>query len=299
MRLCRAWRCAILVFVAALSRARGAVDIVSITASVNGAPSPGQLVDIHYTGALGSSNFAESEVVYAGQTNWNHAVGTDPGGTLLTLMPLSFAANGTFTSYCIDVTQNIYIGNAYTYTGLTDAFVATPIISPLSSYAGMGSVAAQAVRNLFADEYGAVTRGEQAIQYDANPAHTDASENDQSAAFQIALWDIIYGINSTPASVDVTVSGNGFWVSNFHNLSSFNQVTEMADLFAEAALNGSDQTFDGTLLAMTSPTLPDQVLVGPLTSSQSPPLPTPPSLSLVAPLLAKFAMRKRERQSIS
>jgi hypothetical protein len=289
---------AVLVLAAALSRVWGAVDTVSITATVNGAPTPGQLVDIHYTGSLGSSSFSEAEVAYAGQTNWNRAVGTDSTGTLLTLMPLSFANSGTFTSYCIDVTQNIFVGGSFTYTGLTNSFLTEPIISPSSGYTGMGATAAQAVENLFANEYFAVTMGGTAIQYDANPNDTDSSASDQSAAFQIALWDVIYGINSAPSSIDVTSSSNGFWVSNYHSLASFNEIAGMADLFAEAALNGSDQTFDGTLLAMTSPTLPDQLLAIFPSDSQAPALPEPAPLMLGVPLLMKLAMGRRARQRL-
>jgi hypothetical protein len=297
MRGYRAWPSAILVLATALSRACGAVDSVSITATINGAPTPGQLLDIHFTGALGITSFSESEVAYAGQSNWYQAAGTDTSGSLLSSMPLSFVGNGTFSSYCIDVTQNIHFGIAYTYTGLTDTFLAEPIIAPASGYAGMGTATAQAVENLFATEYVPVTTGGAAIQYDANPSDTDSSPNDQSAAFQIALWDIIDGNNFSPSNIDVTSSSNAFWVSNFNSLSSFNEIAGMADLFAETALTESDQTFNGTLLAMTSPTLPDQILAVLPSQSQAPPQPEPVSLALAMPLLLKWVLGKRTRRS--
>ncbi|HEY1687146.1 MAG TPA: hypothetical protein VGG19_20465 [Tepidisphaeraceae bacterium] len=273
--------------------ARAAVDTVSLTAMVNGAPNPGQVIQIHFNGMLGNTSFSDTEAVFAGQANWSKASGTDSTGNLLALMPTSFTSNGTFSSYCLDLTQSVFIYQTVTFTGLTDSLAAEPMIEPSSQYGGMGSTMATAVLNLYANEYAAVSAGNQAIQYDANPSDTDSDVNDQAAAFQIALWDIIYGINATPSNIDVTNSANGFWIENYKGLASFNEIAGMADLFTEGAITGPDETFGNSLLAITDPELPDQLVVGAENNSQAPPIPSPGSGVLGIPLLAWFALSRR------
>lgn len=285
---------AVLCLTFALARAQGAVDVVNLAATVNGNPSPARLVQIHFTGSMGNSSFSIAEPVFAGQINWNQASGTDSSGSLLTEMPLSFSGTGSFSAYCIDVTQDVDVNTAYVYTGLTDNLSAEPLIASGSGYSGMGSVAATAVQNLYAEQYALVGSG-QPIQYDSNSADVDNNANDQSAAFQIALWDIIYGTNATPSSVDVTSSSNTFWISNNNGLSSFSKVAGMADLFVEAALTGPDQSFSPGLLALSDPTLPDMLVVESPQGSQSPPLPTPASGTMAASLMVAMAIVRRRR----
>jgi hypothetical protein len=284
----------------ALSLSSGWVcaDTVNITATVNGAPTPSQIVDIHFTGTLGSATFSNyTGAGYAGLINWNNASGTDTTGNLLASMPGSFAANGTFSTYCIDITQDIGIGGTYPFTGLTTNLTDTPVIAPAAGYSGMGSATAQAIDNLYFDEYNIVTAGGSAIQYDANASHTDSNSNDQSAAFQIAIWDIIYGINATPGTIDVTSNSNRFWVDNGYNsFASFGMVAGMADRFAEQALTGPKQTFGSTILALTTPTAQDQLVVGLPLPAGGPTVPTPTAAVAGLSLLAGLGVWKRVRR---
>jgi hypothetical protein len=278
-------RNAVLGITTLLSAGYAAADVVSLSATVNGAPNPSQIVVIHFTGTIGTQSYTNfSGAGYAGLINWNNATGTDTTGTLLSEMPTSFAGSGTFSTFCIDITQDIGVGGTYPFTGLTTTLSNTPVVLATENYTGMGATDAQEIENLYFNEFNSVI---------------SANSNDQAAAFQIAIWDIIYGINATPASVDVTNSSNGFWVDNtYNNFSTFGNVTSLADGYVEAALTGPTRNFGAPILALTTPVYQDQLVVGVPGTSKSPPLvPTPAEVTGGMALLGGLAAAKRMRRA--
>jgi hypothetical protein len=115
------------------------------------------------------------ENVIAGQLNWT-ATSAVSGLT---------GAGNTFGTFCIEIPQNVYLGTSYTLsqTDLTSLPTSGPALSPLK--------VAQ-IQALWAASYGSIATA------------TD------SAAFQVAIWEIVYQSGSTydVGSGNFTASGN-------------------------------------------------------------------------------------------
>jgi hypothetical protein len=254
-------------------------DTVNITAIVQ-TPSPTQIVDVHYGGnpSAGLDSIGSVEA-YAGQINWTNTVvgNTDIGGGLLGSLPASFGT-GTFSSYCIDITQDINIGQPATFDGLfTGSNLAnTPVVAPSNNYQGMGTTAASAIQSLYDNEYDTIS----------------PSDNDQAAAFQIAIWYIIYSTNPSHSSVDVTNSGNDFYISG----ASAN-VIGLADSYVDQAYLGDlPATTHHTILALTDEVYQDQLVVGIASNDAPPSVPAPSAAVAGISLLAGLGVWKRIRR---
>ncbi|MBS0187987.1 MAG: PEP-CTERM sorting domain-containing protein [Planctomycetes bacterium] len=106
--------------------------------------------------------------VKAGQFNWQRTGGTYSG------------LQGTFATFCIEVHQDIFPGNNYTYDVNTVANAPLPI--NLLYGTPMGAVKADKISELYGRFYSGL------------------ASNDDYASFQIAIWDIIYdngdGVNN-------------------------------------------------------------------------------------------------------
>lgn len=267
-----------------LSSGQVKADSVDIQAYVDGAPAPSQLVTVHYTSAvLGNVDTG----AYAGLINWDRAQIISGSSSLFGDLPSSFASSGTFSTYCIDIAQDIAVnGGPYDYSGLTTSLADTPVVSA-AGYTGMGSTAATDIANLYANEYAAVS-GSGAIQYDS-ASDTDSNAGDKAAAFQIAIWQIIYGTSG----LSVADSTNVFYVSSYGGMDTteFNEITGMADRFVAEAGTATG-TLNGTLLALTDSTLQDQLIVG---NSASPAATVPMPKAAVAGLVLMSGLAVKQR----
>lgn len=221
--------------------------------------SPSRIVGITYNNqSLGSA--------YAGALNWH---GQAANGHDL---------NGSFSTYCIDLTQDVYLGSTYTY-GVVDPSLAPNPLPPTESpgSTGLGATSLQRIENLYA------------LQYDGI-----GSDNDRGAAFQIAIWEMLF---DTGATHDVTAGQ--FAVTG----ASANVVT-LANQFVSDALTPDALSFHYELLALTSPTAQDQLFVGAAIPQGGPPLtpvPTPAAALGAMPLLgalAFFKCRQRRRDGL-
>jgi hypothetical protein len=168
----------------------------------------------------GTGGFQE---VLAGQFNWNRDAGNP--GTDVTV-PTSFFA------YCIELTQQVAFNTVYDYT--LDTLPNAPI--PLTPPYGvpMGAAKADAIEELWGRFW--------------SPAFT----NQDAAAFQVALWEIVY---DGPYGANTSTGG----LNIFSNVNPATIVQANAWL---AALDGTGPKAYG-LLALTSPDWQDMLIPTP------------------------------------
>ncbi|HZZ44026.1 MAG TPA: hypothetical protein VFE58_13910 [Tepidisphaeraceae bacterium] len=249
----RAYRSVCAAAIAALSLA-GIAQADSVTATLTGV-SPAQIVGIHYNGnSLGSA--------YAGALNWQGVAGNADFTT------------GSFNTFCIDLTQDVYIGSQYTYSVVTDIANASPVPLPPTApigATGMGAVNAQQIENLYSLEYDNI-----------------AGNNDRAAAFQIAMWEMLF---DTGTSHDVTTG-------QFSVSGASSNVISLANGFVTEAINSAPMQFHNDILAMVSPTYQDQLYIGGVNTGNGPPgspVPTPAAAFGAIPLLGGLAAFRRKK----
>ena len=122
--------------------------------------------------SIGSQSFN----CFAGQLVHNFSGGTGAAGGL----------TGNLTTFCSDLTQEVsYTGATYTLTGIQN-------LPQSSGFAAMGDTKKQAIYDMYA------------------AAHGDqmGSNADMAAAFQLAIWEVIYDYDGTHTSSLSLGSGN-------------------------------------------------------------------------------------------
>lgn len=154
--------------------------ISAVVVAVAAAAVQADTVNLQFVG-VGASRSIKA---YIGASTFNVSAGqlrhTFSGGT-----GVAAGLTGTKTTFCTDLTEYV-TGSGATYT-------VAPIanLPQTSGWPAMGAARAQAVYNLYAAAGGA--------QYGVS--------NDYAAAFQIALWEVVYDFSGTLASLNLT-SGN-------------------------------------------------------------------------------------------
>lgn len=193
----------------------------TVIATFNGV-NPGQGVGALETslGSIGTT---------AGVFNWTRTGGTHVG-----------APTGNFTSFCIELNQNISTGNSYTYNVINLADAPNPGL-PVPGVNGMGAAKASDIKKLWAAYRSSVVGATTA------------------AAFQVAVWEIVYETTST---YSVSNGSGNFYLTNAAGvvaqantwLSSLGSLTAEANL---AALSNDD--YQDQVVAVP---LPPAVLAG-------------------------------------
>lgn len=246
-------RLAVLVAVGSVSVA-GVARAESVTATLDGV-SPARIVGLSYNDQwLGNA--------YAGALNW-HGEATNGQGF-----------DGRFTTFCIDLTQDVYLGSTYTYDVVNTNLAPNPLppTAPVGA-TGMGATNQQRLENLYALEYDRI-----------------GSDDDRGAAFQIAIWEMLFDTGATH-----DVSTGQFAVSG-----ASTDVINLANQFVTESTGPLALTFGNQLFALTNATAQDQLYVGPPQSPEhGPPLtavPTPAAAFGALPLLGGLALLKQRRR---
>lgn len=187
---------------------------------------PGQSVTFYRPGA------SSSQTTSAGIFNWTQN-GADLG---------PFTAGQQFDAFCIEVTQVISSGQNFQYQtmDLKDAPVPGVGVVTWGSGTGMGSYRANLITHLFHLRY-------QQLQDDlASNAFTLAQKKEKAAAFQLAIWEIVYDHSLTGPEPDLTLTANSSSANDFY-LSSTSGTLGTASLrnAANALLVGLDKDFTG------------------------------------------------------
>jgi hypothetical protein len=130
----------------------------------------------------------------AGQINWINS-SSNPAGDV--------AFTGSFSTYCIDLLQDINFGNTYTYD-----------VKPLAS--GAPQPGAYLANSGIGSPMGSVRAADITKLYDLHYAQTlgGVSDNTNRTAFQLAIWNLVYdNSNNGPDASVSNLSGN-FFVPN-------------------------------------------------------------------------------------
>jgi hypothetical protein len=131
--------------------------------------SPGAGVTIN----LGNGS-SPSVAYYPGVVNWT--VATPPAGKPnASWVP---PVGGSFTTFCIELSQDINPGKVYTYQLTALAYAPSPGTAPAQAnppHAGMGTIKANAIEELWGQDYSSI-----------------ATNSTNAAAFQLAIWKIEY-----------------------------------------------------------------------------------------------------------
>jgi hypothetical protein len=232
----RAGLVAALVVIALLCAGRPA-QAGTITAQLNGTGLDG-IINPGADVTINVGNGSTPNVAYhPGVVNW----------TLISNnSSLPFASH--FTTFCIELTQDISPGNPYTYT-LTDlANAPKPGTSQTGNGNGMGATKATEISELWAKYYSSI-----------------GTSGTNAAAFQLAIWKIEYDWNNLPAQ------GTDFFTSGNFQASGNAPVTQLATTWLTYLEQHPNLPQAVGLVALTSPGSQDQVTQV---------LPAPPGLCL-------------------
>jgi hypothetical protein len=199
---------------------------------------------------------SNSEVGGSGLIKWTNASTTDPSAD--STFGTEAGGNKTFYTFCIDLVQNIQEGNNYTYSvniPLSDA-------PPSGAYTNSGVTGPMGVAK--ADEIEALY----GLYYNNDIIGAGATETNK-AAFQLAIWNILYDTDQT------VTSGNFYASDTLGTLTSADLV--QADAFLAAASTSTDYATNLEALEGMTPTdaAQDQIAVVGGSVTTSVPLPRP------------------------
>lgn len=228
----------------------GSASAATVTSTFN---SVGPRVDMNFSVTDPS---ATSGGTQAGLFNWTGTAGNPAG------------LQGHYRAFCIELTQHVGAGTTYTYQ--TAALETAP--QPTTSVTPMGTAKASAIRELFGRFYSP------SFGFDINGP---GISNEEAAAIQLAVWEIVYETASSSGSGPGAAFGLNFGLAGGNAVFSGDAgVLALASGFL-AALDGTGpQALD--LIALTSDTAQDMLI------------PTP-SATVLAGLGLAAAGRRRRR----
>lgn len=238
-----------------ISRVRG---VALLSFAVLAGAAQADTVKVKYTGkGLGRDvqmTFGSSTTnLFAGQLKHQFTDGVGPIGSTIA---------GELRTFCTDLTQ--YVTNT-TKTYQVVALQAVP-------GAGMGADKAQAIRNMYA------------FAHDAQFATGNNNTNkDLAAAFQMAVWEIVYDYSGGRSSLDVTTGSLKFKQTNGSAL-SLGVRTQLNNLFNASMTDGAYRS----IVAVSNDSFQDQIV-------QLNTVPMPAAAGMGFCGLAGVAARRRRR----
>jgi hypothetical protein len=225
---------------------------------------------------------------WVGQINWDSASftqGSTPSGLTTSELGTSFA------TYCIEGTQDVNFGSAYTWdvTKLLPGQIATGVPNP-----GTGGLSGTQVSQLYA-------------LWDTHYL-TDASTPTGAAAFQLSVWEIVSG---DTLAADPTPFTSGLLTASTGGPSDPSEAAEQTALntasdWVQEAINGTGNfTALYTLYGLTNGSAQDQIIAIPGSAGGTPPGPVTPipaalpaGLSVMGCIGAAQLLRRR-RQTVA
>ena len=211
---------------------------------------------------------------YPGVVNWTVESPTDP---LKLNADWVSQLGSTFTTFCIEVPQEINPGKIYTFELTALALAPDPGTTPsqeIPGTPGMGATKANAIEELWAQDYA----------YIANPTNSYTADIN-AAAFQLAIWKIEYDWG--------TANFDNFSAGNFRAENNDSAIT-LAMTWLDYLHSNPGSVTPANLVALSDPNLQDQVMeLPPLLSLLLGRLPLfhPPSTSLPSAALSWLCAR--------
>jgi len=225
--------------------ANASADTIDVQATITGV----QFATSSYTTVGIKFNGSDLGQVIAGPEIW-HQTG---GSTLL----------GDYLTYCVEINQDVYLGSSYGFTTGTVESAPTPG-NPIPGASGMGSAKATLLDELWARHYG------------------DVSNAVSGAAFQVAVWDIVYDADFNLGIGNLQAYGN-------------TAVTDLATTWLTDVNTNSTAFTHQNLLALKSDNFQDQVTLLPPLQSPPPETPLPPAAAGAAVLFLGMGARRVRR----
>jgi hypothetical protein len=156
------------------------------------------------------------------------------------------ALRGAFTTFCLELTQDISPGATYVYNLVAMDNAPKPGSAATGGPGGMGATKASEIRQLWTGFHSSI-----------------GSDGTKAAAFQLAIWKIECDWGTGPAATDLTTG-------NFR-ASGNNSATSQASTWL-TNLTQNQYAPDPSLMAMSSPSYQDQLVAVPM--------PAPPGIVL-------------------
>ncbi len=209
----------------------GSASAATVTSTFNGV---GPVVNMNFSL---TDPTATNGGTQAGVFNWTGTAGNPAG------------LQGGYRAFCIELTQNVSPNTSYTYQ--TAALEMAP--QPATTVTPMGAAKASAIRELFGRFYSP------SFGFDINGP---GISNEEAAAMQLALWEIVYETASSSGPGPGAAFGLNFGLAGGNAVFSGNaSVLGLASGFL-AALDGTGpQALD--LIALTSDTAQDMLIPTP------------------------------------
>jgi hypothetical protein len=178
--------------------------------------------------------------------------------------------NGTFRTYCTDLSQTVVSGvDSFSIVELT----AMPDSSP------MGTAKANAIKDMFA--------------YTSNSVTTNSASNDLATAFQLAVWEIVKDFNTASANNGLSITSGSFSAKKTDGSALSSGVTTILGNLLAAAGTGSHSSNTGLVIkGISNECYQDQII------TRVVPAPGVAGLGLIGGL-AMARRRGRERITLS
>jgi hypothetical protein len=208
-----------------------------------------------------TTNFEVNGVAYTGAITgaevWNYTSGTP------------VAQGSPFYTYCIEITQDVYLGSSYTFTlgplntAPQPGTGVMPYPDPVGTPSGMGTGKAAMIGDLWSRYY--------ADSVTAGAVSDTTTLQEASAAFQVDVWAIVYD-NPLPITnkfdYSVTNTADNFYLTANNDLIIGNLAQTWLTQVGDDVVNNNLGT--ANLIALTNSADQDQITVAaPLPSSAS------------------------------
>ena len=241
-----------------------AVSAASVSATLYTTSSTPQGVQPGTDTSSLSFNGGTGSVGWAGQINWHSATSADWTSGLNPKLQSILGPDGTFSTFCIEGTQDVQFGSNETWS-----LGVVPLSSAANPGPGMGATKAADITELFDRSYvSAIT------------------SNETAAAFQLAVWEIVYD-GSVGSTVTSTVFSNGSFTASNDSAAIDDAVAMLK------GITGSGFANTYTVYALSDGTIQDQIFAVP--NSVPVPAALPSGLALLVGLAAYRKIRAKVR----
>lgn len=173
----------------ARSEAYAALETMSIVLASQGPSGDGsdspKVTLYNANGTVATSAY----VSQGGAVNWSNLTYVSGNHDAFAGNPLNSSSDSTFISFCIELTQDISLNSQYTVDLIPLSSAPQPVSGPLNTGSGMGSTPAMLISELWAAHF-------HDIFYTGSQQNDQATQDQNAAAFQLAIWKLEYDANN-------------------------------------------------------------------------------------------------------